>query len=172
MAMALAGSPDEQVRLYALARPVDIAQELKRIRQSVLQALGVSSPDEHHVAVSESSGWFTYAAKGQVWDRPIPPSLPDRAAALKAAEGFLLILEARCSQANKAWPKSLHGISLLPPVAILARAELSAIPRPDGSALDHWLYRAEPQLILDAGGKTRIGVLGATVEVRIGHRDA
>ena len=41
--------------------------------------------------------------------------------------------------------------------------------RPDGSAWDHWLYSAEPQLALDGGSKTRAGVFGAQIEVRIGQ---
>ena len=61
-------------------------------------------------------------------------------------------------------------MALLPRVSMLRRAGLHAVPRPDWSAWDHWLYRAEPQLALDGGSKTRAGVFGAQVEVRIGHR--
>ena len=54
-----------------------------------------------------------------------------------------------CSDANPAWPSSLRGLALLPPVALLRRIGVHAVPRPDGSAWDHWTYRAQPRLVLD-----------------------
>jgi hypothetical protein len=52
---------------------------------------------------------------------------------------------------------------------MLREVGIYAVPRPDGSAFDHWLYRAEPQLTLDGGSTQRVGVFGAQLEVRIGH---
>ena len=104
----------------------------------------------------------------ELWVRRSPPQLPDRAAAQKAAETVLARLEKACSDVHPRWPKSLRGTALLPPVATLRPATLAAVARPDGSAWDHWLYRAEPRLRID-GVASPIGVYGSQVEVRIGH---
>lgn len=82
---------------------------------------------------------------------------------------FLTEVEQKCSDANPAWPEGLRGMALLPPVANLKRASLQLVARPDGRGADHWLYRAEPRLVLDGAGRTTAGVFGAEVEVRIGH---
>ena len=63
----------------------------------------------------------------------------------------------------------MRGLALLPPIGLLRRIGVHAVPRPDGSAWDHWTYRAQPQLMLDGGSKTRADVAGTQVEVHVGH---
>jgi len=63
----------------------------------------------------------------------------------------------------------VRGLALLPPIGLLRRIGVHAVPRPDGSAWDHWTYRAQPQLMLDGGSKTRADVAGTQVEVHVGH---
>lgn len=168
--MALSSPYDEKARIYALADPADIFVQGQQVERAVLDGLQVAPSDLHRVTISESSAWLDYVGVGQLWERSSPPTLPDKATAQKAAEDALLRIEQACSATNSAWPESLREISLLPPVGMLRRAGLEAVPRPDGSAWDHWLYRAEPQLLLDGGAFTRAGVYGAQVEVRIGHQ--
>jgi hypothetical protein len=160
---------DEKMRIHALADPARIFSARQTITRAVLEALQVTASDRHGVTLSESSGWLDYAAEGELWDRVAPPALPDKAAALKAAEGAIRQIDKACSAMNPQWPQSLQEVALLPPVGLLRRAELVAVPRPNGSAWDHWLYRAEPQLLLDGGAIRRAGVYGAQLEVRIGH---
>ena len=167
--MPSASAYDDKVRLYALADPALFAEQSDAITRFVFEALQVAPSDRHRVYVSPSSAWLQYTALDEVWDRRAPPALARKADALKAAEELLTRLQQRCSDTNRAWPGSLRGMALLPPVGMLRRAGLYAVPRPDGSAWDHWLYRAEPQLALD-GGLNRVGVFGAQVEIRIGHR--
>jgi hypothetical protein len=168
-AMTSASVYDQKARIYALADPASIFQESEAIQRAVFEALQIAPSSQHRLTISESSAWFDYVAVGELWERKKPPALPAPADALKAAEGLLAKLEQRCSAANRAWPARLQGVALLPPVGLLRRAGLHAVARPDGSAWDHWLYRAEPQLLLDGGAKTKAGVFGAQVEVRIGH---
>src|SRR6185437_1161316 len=52
---------------------------------------------------------------------------------------------------------------------MLTRAELVAVPMADGSGWNHWLYRAQPMLMLGDAGNTRAAVYGACVDVRVGH---
>jgi hypothetical protein len=162
-------SYDEKARIYALASPVLLAQQSDAIQKAVFEAMQAQPSAKVRFTLSESSGWFDYLAVEELWERKAPPSLPEAAAAQKAAEAALAAIESKCSDANKAWPDALRGIALLPPVNMIRRAALHAVARPDNSAWDHWLYRGEPQLLLDGGAKTRAGVFGAQVEVRVGH---
>lgn len=163
-------SYDQKIRLHALADPTLFAEQSDAIQRFVCEVLSVVPSDQHRIYISPTSAWLDYSAVGELWDRRTPPALPSKADALKAAEGLLVRLEQKCSDANRAWPDRLRGMALLPPVQLLRRAGLHAVPRPDGSGWDHWLYRAEPQLPLDGSSKTRAGVFGAQVDVRIGHR--
>ena len=160
---------DSQIYLYALANPSLFALETDAITRLVFEALQVSPSSRRSVSISPDSGWLEYTAQDELWNRRGPPALPPQADAISAAESLLTRLEKKCSDANSNWPKRLRGMRLLPPVVNLRRAEMFAVVRPDGSAFDHWLYRAEPQLVLDGGEKTKAGVFGAQVEVRIGH---
>jgi hypothetical protein len=160
---------DNKIRLYALADPRALVEENDAIAKFVFEVLQVSPSTRRRVNISPSSGWLDYTALDELWERSAPPALPSQTVALKAAEGLLTRLEQKCSDANRAWPERLRGISLLPPVGQLRRIGLNAVMRPDGSTWDHWLYRAEPQLTLDGGSKTRAGVFGAQIEVRIGQ---
>lgn len=160
---------DAKARIYGLADPADILAEQSQVERAFFQALGVALSDAHQLTISRSSGWFDYVATGELWERPTPPTLPDQATAVKVAEEVLSAIQGKCSVANGAWPGRLQDIALLPPVGLLRRAGLHAVQRPDGNGWDHWLYRAEPQLLLDGGAITRAGVYGAQVEVRIGH---
>ena len=167
--MLSSSSYDNQVYLYALANPDWFVDESESITKFVFEALQLAPSSRHRVSITPDSAWVEYTALDELWNRPTPPALPTQADALKSSEGLLTKLEKKCSDANEAWPKGLRGMALFPKVANLRRVDLLLIPRPDGSAFDHWLYRAEPQLILDGGGKTKAGVFGAQVEVRIGH---
>jgi len=160
---------DTKVRLYALADPRLFDAHAATISRLVLQTLKVQPSPQRRVYVSPTSGWFDYTAFDELWERQAPPALPRAPDAMKAAEEALTNLEKACSGANTAWPPSLRGLALLPPVRLLRRMGLHAVPRPDGSAWDHWTYRAQPRLELDGGSKTRADVFGTQVEVHIGH---
>lgn len=160
---------DDQVRIYALANVSSFSAQSDAISRLVFQALRVSPSAKRTVTLTPGSGWLDYTDSDELWTRKSPPALPEQAAALKVAEDLLNQLERLCSDANPAWPAQLRGKALLPPVTLLRRSSLQAILRPDGSTWDHWLYRAQPQLIFDGGGKTRAPVSGAQIEVRIGH---
>ncbi|MFM0389282.1 hypothetical protein [Paraburkholderia dipogonis] len=167
--MATGGSDDDKLRIYALANPALIVQERDAVQRAVFEAFQIAPSDQRQLTISESSASFDYAVVGELWRRKTPPALPAPEDALKAAESMLSRLERKCSAANEAWPELLRAIALLPPVGLLRRAGLHVVARPDGSAWDHWLYRAEPQLLLDGGAKNRAGVFGTQLEVRIGH---
>jgi hypothetical protein len=160
---------DQKARIYALADPAVIFKASDFIERCVYAALQVAPSSRHRLDISESSGWLSYEADGELWNRIVPPALPTQAEAVKAAEGALSKLARSCSDANPDWPEPLRGISLLPPVNLLGRIGARAVARPDGSAWDHWIYRAEPRLQVDGGATTTVGVFGAQVEVRIGH---
>lgn len=160
---------DDKARIYALADPATIFEARDTIKSAVFGALQVAPSEKQRFTISESSGWFEYVFEGELWERKSPPALPTQAEALKAAESMLRKLSSKCSNGNRDWPEQLNGISLLPPVNLLKRVGAQAVGRPDGSAWDHWLYRAEPQLNVDGGGRNKVSVYGAQVEVRIGH---
>jgi hypothetical protein len=168
--MLSSSSYDSQVYLYALADPDLFVRQNDAVTKLVFEALQLSPTSRHRVTLSPDSGWLEYTALDELWNRRTTPALPSKADGIKIAETFLTQLERKCSDANAAWPKSLRGMPLLPPIVNLRRVGLFAMTRPDGSAIDHWLYRAEPRLILDGGGKTAAVVFGAQVEVRVGHR--
>jgi hypothetical protein len=152
--MASAGSTtDGRARVYALASPGALFRERDAVAKAVYAALGVTPSAAYRLTLSESSGWLEFTAVEQLWDRKVAPALPDRAAALRAAETALAALARSCSSANKQWPDAVRDIALFPPSGLLRRAQLSVVPRPDGSAWDHWLYRAEPRLYLDGGAR-------------------
>jgi hypothetical protein len=163
------GSFGSKVRVYALANTTLFVDHAEVIKRLVFEAIQVPPSERRRVTVSPGSGWLEYTALDEIWDRRSPPGLPDKSAAQKAAEELLTRLERLCSDANPAWPAKLRGRALLPPVNLLRRSSLQAILRPDGSAWDHWLYRARPQLVVDGDAKTRAPVFGAQVEIRIGH---
>jgi hypothetical protein len=131
-------------------------------------ALAVTQLDPESVDLSEPSAWLEYRASGEL--TPAQPVLPSRDDALRLARDTLASLERACSAASEAWRKTVGNASLLPPVRQLSEAALATVPRSDGSAYDHWLYRLSPTLTLDGAGRRRAVVLGAQVEVRIGHR--
>jgi hypothetical protein len=97
------------------------------------------------------------------------PVLPSRDEALRIGREALVKLERECSAASETWRKTVGNAPLLPPVRELSEAALAAVSRPDGSTYDHWLYRLSPTLTLDGAGRRRALVLGAQLEVRIGH---
>jgi hypothetical protein len=162
---------DKKVRVYALAETSLFFDASDAIARLVLQALRVSPSAQRRVSISRAGAWLEYTDLGQLWNRSAPGALPSKEKALQTAEAILTRLEQSCSNANPAWPQRLRGHSLLPPFNLLRRASLDAVLRPDGSAWDHWLYRATPQLTVDGGAKTRAPVIGALVEVRIGHAE-
>lgn len=160
---------DQQVYVYALADPAVFVRESAAIARFVYGALKTAPSAKIRIVISPDSGWFEFTATDELWIRQAPPYLPTRAEAQKAAETILTDIEKACSDANPAWPKGLKGLALLPPVVNLKLATLALVARQDGRGLDHWLYRAEPRLVLDGGGRNTVGVFGAQVEVRIGH---
>jgi hypothetical protein len=151
----MASPYDAKARIYALADPALLADARALIERAVLGALKVAPSGRHRVVVSESSGSLDYRAEGELWDRVPPPVLPARADALKAAESLLADLERTCSDANDSWARQLRGVALLPPVGLLRRSGLYAVPRPGTVVFDHWLYRAQPQLYVDGAWRCR-----------------
>lgn len=159
-----------KVRLYALADLRAITASTNDIEKAVLAALQLTPGRGRRICVSAMSGWISYRAAGELWERPTAPTLPaERKEALRKAEEVLVRLNEHLSDRNPKWPARLKGISLMPPLGLIRRAALAAVARPDGSAFDHWLYRGEPHLYLDEAGEVRSSVLGAQIEVRIGN---
>jgi hypothetical protein len=156
---------DDKVRIYGLVDPARLQQQSSAITQAIQSALGGDTNTT--VALSDASGWVSYEAPGELWTRP-HPILVSRDQALKIAETYLDAVATLCSDANDRWPKALKGIALIPRQSFCRRISLSAVLRPDGSTFDHWLYRAQPQLVVDA--KQNVApVSGAHIEVRVGH---
>lgn len=158
-----------QVYIYALADPADFVREVDAITRFVGAALQTQPSATNLIALRPGSGWFDFTATEELWERSAPPFLPEAPAAKAAAEAMLRAVEKACSDANPAWPKRLKGKALLPPTATMKAVSLDLVARPDGRGFDHWLYRAEPQLVLDGGRRQTAGVFGAEIEVRIGH---
>jgi hypothetical protein len=160
---------ENQARIYAFADPAPFRQNRDAIARIVQGALGVTQLDPESVDISEGSAWLVYRAAGELMTRP-HPVLPSRDDAVRIAREALATLERACSAGNETWRKTAGNAPLLPPVRELSEAALAAVPRPDGSTYDHWLYRLSPTLTLDGAGRRRALVLGAQVEVRIGHQ--
>ncbi|HWS68626.1 MAG TPA: hypothetical protein VN325_38140 [Steroidobacteraceae bacterium] len=167
--MVSSGSPYAgKSRLYALADPEPIVREADRIASVLRGLMGVREPAGCVVAIAQTGAWMRASLKNEVWTRQAPPALPSSTDAKATATKFLQNLEKACSPSNSQWPQTLADYMMIPPVAQLNLCELIVVPRADGSAWDHWLYRAEPQLLVDGAGTTRIGVFGAHLELRIG----
>lgn len=160
---------DRRVYVYALADAAPFVREVDAITRFVCAVLKTQPSPLIRISIAPGSGWFEFTATDELWIRSSPPFLPEQGEAQKMAETALGALEKACSDANPAWPKALYGLALLPHMALVKRISTELVARPDGSGPDHWLYRAEPQLVLDGGGRTRAGVFGAAIEVRIGH---
>jgi hypothetical protein len=160
---------DSRVYIYALADPADFVREIDPITRFFCAALQTQPGPTNRIALQPDSGWFAFTATDQLWDRTAPPYLLDAPAAKAAAEAMLRAVEKACSDANPAWPTTLKGRALLPPTATMKAVSLDLVARPDGRGFDHWLYRAEPQLVLDGARRRTAGVFGAEIEVRIGH---
>lgn len=158
---------ESQARIYAFADPTPFRQYREEIAKIVQGALGVAKLDPESVDISEPSAWLTYRAPNELI--PTYPVLPSRDDALRIARAALVKLEAECSAASEAWRRTVGTAPLLPPVRELDEAALAAVPRPDASVYDHWLYRLTPTLTLDGAGRRRAIVFGAQLEVRIGH---
>lgn len=156
-----------RVRIHSLASPSAIKEEESAVERVFFEILGVADPIRYRVLVSESSGWIEYVDTEQVWRKGLPPRLSDTSGAKKAAEDFLRSLtKALSAPANAKLPESLGQMVLMPPN--LKPTELSQVLRPDGSAADHWLYRARPQLSATRPNRRPIDVFGSQVEVRVG----
>jgi hypothetical protein len=157
-----------QIRLYALADPALLTAQSSLIQAGVIAAAGARDASQCQVTISDSTSSLGFLVKRQLWTRTAR-ILPSRDDALRAAETFITRADQQLSAANAKWPKELASVHVLPPLGLLRRAELIAALRPDGSAWDHWLYRAEPLLMLDDAGTTSAPVFGALVEVRVGN---
>jgi hypothetical protein len=160
--------------VHALVDPGLVVTQEAWIRKRVFKVLDIASPANHQVDVSRTSGWITYTALGEIWDRPTPPTLPTRDVALRRAEAFLKTLAQALSpassnslgeNADSPFPKQLEGVAIFP--TFLLPVQFSVVPRREGDIWDHWLYRAQPQIAINE--KQKVAVLGAVVEVRVGH---
>jgi hypothetical protein len=160
---------EKQARIYAFADLAPFRQNRDAIGRIVQATLGVAQPDPESVDLTGQSAWLTYRAPGELMTRP-HPVLPSRVDALRIARDAIVKLERECSAASETWRRAIGRAPLLPPARELTEAALVAVPRPDGSAYDHWLYRLIPTLTLDGAGRRHALVLGAQVEVRIGHQ--
>lgn len=158
----------DTARIYAFADLAAVTASAGAITRAILQTLGVNG-DRHRVTVAEGSGWIDAVALDDLWERKTPAALLSRDAAQAKAEAFLTALNKAMSSAAPNWPKSLNGIAVLPPAGLLTRAELVAVPMADGSGWNHWLYRAQPTLLLGNASNTRTPVYGTCVDVRVGH---
>lgn len=158
----------DTARIYAFADLAAVIASADAITRAVLQTLGVNG-DRHRVSVAKGSGWIDVVALDELWERKTPAALLPRDAAQAKAEAFLTALNKAMSSATPNWPKSLDGVAVLPPASLLTRAELVAVPMADGSGWNHWLYRAQPTLMLGDAGNRRAPVYGACVDVRVGH---
>ncbi len=158
----------DQARVYALVNPALIAEAQDVIAEAVFRILGVADPATHELVVSEGSGWISYVAKEELWTRQYPPVLPTADVARQRAEAFLAEVSAATAPGARNWPENLAQVSLLP--RLMRPVQLSVVPRPDGSAWDHWLYRAQPRLSLNPSGRKSVPVFGSHVEIRIGDR--
>jgi hypothetical protein len=159
----------DTARIYAFADLAAVTASRGAITRAILQTLSVTG-DRHRVTVADGSGWIDAVALDDLWARPTPAALLTPDAAQAKAEGFLTALDKAMSPASQGWPASLRGVAVLPPAALLTRAELIAVPMRDGSGWNHWLYRAQPTLLLGDAGNTRAPVYGTCVDVRVGHR--
>jgi hypothetical protein len=160
---------ENQARIYAFADPAPFRQYRDAVAQIVQSALGIRQLDPESVEISEGSAWLVYRMPDELMTRA-DPVLPSRADAVRIAREALAMLERECSPRNERWRNTVGNASLFPPIRELSEAALAAIPRPDGSTYDHWLYRLSPTLTLDGAGRRRALVLGAQVEVRVGNR--
>lgn len=158
----------DTARIYAFADLAAVVASRTAIARAVLGALGVTG-DRHRVTVAESGGSIDMVALDDLWARRTPAALVSREAAQAKAETFLNALDKAMSSQSPGWPATLRGIAVLPPTALLDRAELVAVPMRDGSGWNHWLYRAQPTLLLGDASNTRAAVYGACVDVRVGH---
>jgi len=149
--------------IYDLADPGLIAESETILRRALFEVLGVSDAARHSVSVSASSGWLTYHDRGGVW-RPEPsPSLPTAAQARARGDKFLRDVVAAIARHRADLAPAVQNIGWMPQAR---PAELFAVPRPDGMAFDHWLYRLVPRLPA-ARGQAAIEVYGAVLELRI-----
>jgi hypothetical protein len=160
---------DRKVYIYALADATPLVRGADAITRFVCEVLKTPPSPTTRITIAPGSGWFEFTSTDELWARASPPALPEVDLAKKNADAVLTEIEKKCSDANPDWPKGLKGLALLPPVVNLKRSAPELVMRPDDSGPDHWLYRAEPQVVLDGAGRTRAGVFGAAVEVRIGH---
>lgn len=158
----------DTARIYGFADLAAVTASAGAITRAVLRTLGVSG-ERHRVTVAEATGRIDAVALDDLWERQTSAELLTRDAAQAKAEAFLTALNTAMSGAAPDWPKTLRGIAVLPPAGLLARAELVAVPMRDGSGWNHWLYRAQPTLLLGDSGNTRAAVYGACVDVRVGH---
>ncbi len=158
----------DTARIYAFADLAAVTAARGAITRAVLQTLGVTG-DRHRVTVADGSGWIDAVALDDLWSRRAAAALLARDAAQAKAEAFLAALDKAMSPATLGWPASLRGTAVLPPVALLARAELVAVPMRDGAGWNHWLYRAQPTLLVGDADNTRAPVYGACIDVRVGH---
>lgn len=158
----------DTARIYAFADLQTVIASRDAIIRAIVRTLGVGG-DRCRVTVADGSGWIDAVVLDDLWARRTPAQLPSREIAQARAEAFLNALDKAMSAATPGWPASLRGVAVLPPVALLTRAEMVAVPMRDGSGWNHWLYRAQPTLLLGDSGNTRAAVYGACVDVRVGH---
>ena len=159
---------ESQARIHAFADPAPFRRHRDLVSKIVQGTLGVAAYDAQAVHLSEASAWLSFRAPGELMARA-HPMLPSRDDAKRIAREALTAIEKACSGANDAWRSTIGTTPLLPPVRKLSETALAAVPRPDGSTYDHWLYRLAPTLALDGTGRRSAPVLGAQVEVRVGH---
>jgi len=163
---AAGGHVHPEIWVYALVNPGDALAAESIVRRLIFSVLGVSDAARHVVRVSPSTGWITYRDREALW-RPRPAvRLPDETQTRQRCDDFLRQLGAAFASAAEELTRladRLEGAVWLPQARPL---ELKAVPRPDGTTFEHWLYRLQPTLP-GPRGERPVPVFGGQLELRL-----
>ncbi|WP_437835596.1 hypothetical protein [Sorangium sp. So ce1153] len=177
--MKAAGQP-QKISVFPIAPPRDLYAQKGRIQQAVLAAINPELPSfvtpEYDFTIDPVCGWIRYALRTDLWNANPKSALPeDERSATAAAQEFIARLAAKCREPEY---RALGIPPLLPVEALATIAAVSTVVvnHPDLPWPDHWLCRFVVRIKSPSqkdghnDGHDDLTVMGATIDIRVGHK--
>lgn len=133
------------------------------------EVMGVVIREPDHVfTISQTSTWMHYINRAKLWDGKPKPGLPSSPEEAKKAAGKFLTALAQAFRDAEKYPflRQFEGCDFIPPLAKVV--DVNYVSTGEETFTDHVLVRYQTAMYGD-DAFTRVPVLGASIEVRIGE---
>ena len=161
------------VRVYEIVNPSLLKKHERAIKQVFFAVLKIPhiAGDDFYFAIDEKSGWIVFKNRRELFRTQRSPALlpATKQAAIQMAGEILKALQGALLDVKKyPFTKELNSTSVVP--TNLKEVDVVAVPNPTHDYIDQLLCRFQAFLPLDKYGRERVQVLGAQVDIRLGHQ--